>query len=53
MRQFFHDWDNELPASFEIERMDPGERRVVQAPPPGGIARQLAALGAFVHDNTE
>ncbi len=53
VRQFFYDWDNELPASFEIERMDPGERRVAQVVTPGAIARQLAALGAFVHDNTQ
>jgi hypothetical protein len=52
VRQFFYDWDREQPASFEIERIDDGERRPPQLPTPGGIARQIDALGRFVHDNT-
>ena len=53
VRQFFYDWDSETPASFEIERIDEGERR---PPPPvasGAVSRQLEALGHFVHDSTE
>jgi hypothetical protein len=52
VRQFFYDWDREVPASFEIERIDAGERRSPEVVPPGAVAPQLAALGRFVHDNT-
>jgi hypothetical protein len=52
VRQFFYDWDHERPASFEIERIDDGERRPSALPTLGGIARQIDALGRFVHDNT-
>jgi hypothetical protein len=53
VRQFFYDWDNEVPASFEIERIDAGERRVPEVAAPAAVARQLNALGRFVHDNTD
>ena len=53
VRQFFYDWDTEVPASFEIERIDDGERRPPPPVPPGAVARQLEALGRFVHDSTE
>jgi hypothetical protein len=53
VRQFFYDWDTEIPASFEIERIDEGARRASSVPGPDGVAAQLAALGRFVHDNTE
>ncbi|NQZ96773.1 MAG: DUF1214 domain-containing protein [Myxococcales bacterium] len=53
VRQFFYDWDTEVPASFEIERIDDGERRSPPPVPPGAVPRQLEALGRFVHDNTE
>lgn len=53
VRQFFYDWDREQPASFEIERIDSGDRRTPALPTPGGIARQIDALGRFVHDNTK
>lgn len=53
VRQFFYDWDSEIPASFEIERIDDGERRPPPSIPPGAITRQLEALGHFVHDNTQ
>lgn len=52
VRQFFYDWEHEIPASFEIERIDRGPRRPPERVPPGGVALQLAALGRFVHDNT-
>ncbi len=52
-RQFFYDWDREVPASFEIERIDAGLRSEPQPPTPGAVAAQLRALGRFVHDNTE
>ncbi len=53
VRQFFYDWDRELPASFEIERIDAGPRGEPQPPSAGAVAAQLRALGSFVHDNTE
>jgi hypothetical protein len=52
VRQFFYDWDTEVPAHFEIERIDAGPRRPPLTVAPGGIAAQLEALGRFVHDNT-
>jgi hypothetical protein len=52
VRQFFYDWNREVPASFEIERIDAGERRLPEAAPTSAVAWQLAALGRFVHDNT-
>ena len=53
VRQFFYDWDTETPSSFEIERIDDGERRTRPPAPPGAIVAQLEALGRFVHDNTQ
>jgi hypothetical protein len=52
VRQFFYDWDREVPATLEIERIDDGPRRAARDVGPGGIAAQLRALGRFVHDNT-
>jgi hypothetical protein len=53
VRQFFYDWDSEQPAHLTIERIDDGELREPPRVAPGGIPRQLEALGRFVHDNTE
>ncbi|MEO2168822.1 MAG: DUF1214 domain-containing protein, partial [bacterium] len=53
VRQFFYDWDNEIPASLVIDRIDDGERRPPQLVGPGGIIGQLPALGAFVCGGTE
>jgi len=52
VRQFFYDWDREIPATFEIERIDTGPRKPPLTPTPGAIAAQLEALGRFAHDNT-
>lgn len=53
VRQFFYDWDNEVPAQLEIERIDDGERRPPPSVLPGGVPAQLEAIGRFVHDNTQ
>ncbi|MCH2173951.1 DUF1214 domain-containing protein [Myxococcota bacterium] len=53
VRQFFYDWDSEIPATFEIERIDDGEVRPPPNLPNGAIVQQLGAIGRFVHDNTE
>jgi hypothetical protein len=53
VRQFFYDWDNEVPATIEIDRIDAGARRAPSAASPGAVAAQLRALGRFIHDNTE
>lgn len=52
VRQFFYDWDNEVPASFEIERIDDGPRTPPLASSSGAINAQMRALSRFVHDNT-
>jgi hypothetical protein len=52
VRNFFYDWDTEVPASLQIERIG-----VEVAPPTRSVeldvsvSRQLHALGDFVHDN--
>lgn len=53
IRQFFYDWDRELPASFEIERIDDAPRREPTRVEIGGIAAQFEALGRFVYANTD
>jgi hypothetical protein len=52
VRNFFYDWDTEVPASLHIERI--GD----EVEPPGrsveldvSVSRQLHALGDFVYDN--
>lgn len=50
-RQFFYDWEREVPAAFEIERIDGGPRRDPPHAAPDAVAAQLRALGRFVHDN--
>ncbi len=52
VRHFFYDWNSEVASSLRIERLDEGTR------PPSrtvdtrvALARQLVALGDFVHDN--
>lgn len=52
VRHFFYDWDNEVPSSLHITRVGgeiPAKRHVVE--PDVAVARQLYALGEFVHDN--
>lgn len=53
VRQFFYDWDNEVPATLAIDRIDDGERRAPRLVEPGGIVGQLPALGAFVRGGLE
>jgi len=55
VRQFFYDWESEVPAQIQIERLDsatPGQ----DAPAPltaAGIANQLVAIGEFVEASLE
>ena len=58
IRQFFYDWDNEIPATFEIERLsadDDSESsdRPSSVPADTALARQLDALGQFVEANLD
>jgi len=52
VRHFFYDWDTEKPSSLQIERIgdvvEPKDRSVA---PDVSVARQIHALGDFVHDN--
>lgn len=52
VRNFFYDWDTEVPASLQIERLGdeakPADRTI---DPEVSASRQLYALGEFVHDN--
>jgi hypothetical protein len=53
-RQFFGDWDNEQRASFEIELDSPipdEERTELSTATPDRVARQLAAVGAWLEAN--
>jgi len=58
IRQFFYDWDNEIPATFNIERLS-GEDdsaapdRSALIPADAALARQLDALGQFVEANLD
>ena len=52
VRNFLYDWDTERPAALTIERV--GGQPVPAEPavePEVSVARQLYALGEFVHDN--
>lgn len=52
VRNFFYDWDTEVPASLRIERI--GEEVVPEARSvdlDASVAQQLYALGDFVYDN--
>jgi len=54
VRQFFYDWDREVPARLAIERIDEGERGEPDLEiTPGGVARQLEAVASFVHANAD
>jgi hypothetical protein len=56
IRQFFYDWDNEVPAQMRIERLTesprPATARSATAPD-DAVARQLVAAGAFVEANLD
>jgi hypothetical protein len=49
VRQFFYDWDTEVPAELQIECLEPGPSWPdPQSLSPAGVARQLAAIGEFL-----
>ncbi|TPG31416.1 DUF1214 domain-containing protein [Mycolicibacterium hodleri] len=52
VRHFFYDWDHEVPSSLQIERI--GDAVAAKDPLVEldvAVARQLYAVGDFVHDN--
>ncbi|ORV42390.1 hypothetical protein AWC00_12210 [Mycobacterium conspicuum] len=52
VRHFFYDWDAEMPSSLRVERL--GDRVQLDGrpvDPRAALARQLVALGDFVHGN--
>lgn len=56
VRQFFYDWDTEVPAELEIECVDRPRPPAAPGPPDpeeeaAGTARQLEALGRFVTES--
>lgn len=52
VRNFFYDWDTEVPASLRIERVgDEVVPEVRSVELDTSVAQQLYALGDFVHDN--
>ncbi len=52
VRNFFYDWDTEVPASLQIERIgDEVERKDSSVAPDVSVSRGLYALGEFVYDN--
>jgi hypothetical protein len=52
VRHFFYDWDREKPSSLQIEWMgDEVEPTICPVTPAAAVARQISALGEFVHDN--
>jgi hypothetical protein len=56
VRHFFYDWDTEVASSLRIEEIEPEPGNPVQDSAPAvdlhaAMARQLVALGDFVHDN--
>jgi hypothetical protein len=52
VRNFFYDWDTEVPASLQIERVgDKVESRHRSVDRDVSVSRQLYALGEFVYDN--
>jgi hypothetical protein len=49
VRQFFYDWDSEVPARLDIECLEPGPTWPDPEPlSPAGVARQLTAIGRFL-----
>jgi hypothetical protein len=53
VRQFFYDWETEVPASLDIECLTPRPPRTPdrdEPAPEARLARQIAALGSFVRD---
>ena len=54
IRQFFYDWDNEVPATMRIERLTSGPQKArVETAPDAAMARQLVAAGMFVEANLD
>ncbi len=57
VRQFFYDWEHEVPAELSIECTDRGSgpRRAVVPPPlsAAGVGGQLESLGAFVEASVD
>ena len=59
VRQFFYDWDTEVPARLDIECIRPGPSGPAQRSTgptdlsPAGVARQLVAIGEFVNASIE
>lgn len=52
VRHFFYDWNSEVPSSLRIERIGAGpEHNPRRTDQDVLVARQLVALGDFVHDN--
>ena len=52
VRHFFYDWATEAPSTLRIERLGPAVAPTGRAVAPDvGVARQVVALGDFVHDN--
>ncbi|MCV7283173.1 DUF1214 domain-containing protein [Mycolicibacterium flavescens] len=52
VRHFFYDWDTEKPSSLQIERIGDAAEPPDRWPAGGSsVARQIEALGEFVHDN--
>jgi len=53
VRQFFYDWEHELPGTLWIERVDSHLPWVQPAASSAPVARWLDALGAFVRSNAD
>ena len=54
VRHFFYDWDAEAPSRLHIERLgDPVAVKAASIDADVAVARQLVALGDFVHDNLQ
>jgi hypothetical protein len=54
VRHFFYDWDTEVSSSLHIQRLgDPVEQHKTTIDHDVVVARQLVALGDFVHDTLQ
>ena len=54
VRHFFYDWDTEVPSRLHIERLgEPVAVKAASIDADVAVARQLVALGDFVHDNLQ
>jgi hypothetical protein len=56
IRQFFYDWDHEVPAVMHLDRLGPSSRgRTVDSgtAPDAATARQLVAAGTFIEANLD